>query len=70
MDIKIHFIWDLVGNDLSRMEFIETNNLVGDIFKKPLNFERFSNLMKSLIMYTLWSLTDVVGDVANISDNI
>ncbi|XP_073270460.1 uncharacterized protein [Primulina huaijiensis] len=35
---------------LIRMEFLDTNNQLADIFTKALDFERFSNLRKSLSM--------------------
>ncbi|XP_073277629.1 uncharacterized protein [Primulina huaijiensis] len=50
IDIRHHFIRDLVEKGLIRMEFVDTNNQLADIFTKALDFERFSNLRKSLSM--------------------
>ncbi|XP_075515565.1 uncharacterized protein LOC142550212 [Primulina tabacum] len=48
IDIRHHFIRDLVDKGTIRMEFVRTENQLADIFTKPLDFERFSNLRKSL----------------------
>ncbi|XP_075499843.1 uncharacterized protein LOC142538405 [Primulina tabacum] len=48
IDIRHHFIRDLVDKGAIRMEFVRTENQLADIFTKPLDFERFSNLRKSL----------------------
>ncbi|XP_075489478.1 uncharacterized protein LOC142528320 [Primulina tabacum] len=48
INIRHHFIRDLVEKGTIRMEFVETENQLADIFTKPLDFERFSNFRKSL----------------------
>ncbi|XP_073305162.1 uncharacterized protein [Primulina huaijiensis] len=50
IDIRHHFIRNLVEKGLIRIEFVDTNNQLADIFTKALDFERFSNLRKSLSM--------------------
>ncbi|XP_073288417.1 secreted RxLR effector protein 161-like [Primulina huaijiensis] len=50
IDIRDHFIRDLVEKGLIRMEFFDNNNQLADIFTKALDFDRFSNLRKSLSM--------------------
>lgn len=47
IDIRHYFICDLVEKNIVRSEHIATKV---DIFTKTLNFERFSNLRKSLSM--------------------
>ena len=50
IDIKHHFIRDLVEKNLVHIEYIATENQLADIFTKALDFERFSTLRKSLGM--------------------
>ena len=39
IDIRHHFIWDLVNNHDVILEFIDTKHQLADIFTKPLNEE-------------------------------
>ncbi|XP_073018180.1 uncharacterized protein [Primulina eburnea] len=50
IDIRHHFIRDLVEKGIIRLEFVRNENQLADIFTKPVDFERFSNLRKSLSM--------------------
>ncbi|KAK6142848.1 hypothetical protein DH2020_023196 [Rehmannia glutinosa] len=48
IDIRHHFIRDLVEKNIIRIEYIGTENQLAGIFTKALDFERFSTLRKSL----------------------
>ena len=48
IDIRHHFLHDLVDPKLIDIQYIETTNQLVDIFTKPLDNERFFSLRKSL----------------------
>ncbi|KAK4340775.1 hypothetical protein RND71_039276 [Anisodus tanguticus] len=48
IDIRHHFLRDLVEKQLVQIEYVDTFCQLTDIFTKPLDHERFSNLKKSL----------------------
>ena len=48
IDIRHHFIRDLVEKGLISLKFVPTKNQLADILTKALDYERFSFLRKSL----------------------
>ena len=48
IDIRHHFIRELVENNVIILEYVTTENQLADIFTKPLDFVRFDFLRKSL----------------------
>ncbi|KAK4368543.1 hypothetical protein RND71_012335 [Anisodus tanguticus] len=48
IDIRHHFLRDLVKKQLVQIEHVDTLFQLADIFTKPLDHERFSSLKKSL----------------------
>lgn len=48
IDIRHHFIRDLVEQELICIKYVPTEKQIADIFTKALDFERFSSLRKSL----------------------
>lgn len=53
IDIKHHFIQDLVEKKLVSISHISTEKQLAGIFTKALDFQRFSSLRKSLGMCML-----------------
>ncbi|KAK6122090.1 hypothetical protein DH2020_044166 [Rehmannia glutinosa] len=53
IDSRNHFIRDLVEKNIICIEYISTENQLANIFTKALDFERFSNLRKSLRLCVL-----------------
>ena len=60
IEIRYHFIWDLVEEKTVYLEFINIDNQKENIFTKPLDGPRFESLRKTLgvgiIPWTLSSL--------------
>jgi hypothetical protein len=50
IDIRHHFLRDMVEDKIINIEHIETTNQLADMFTKPLDSERFFSLRKSLGM--------------------
>jgi len=48
IDIKRHFLHDLVEFELVSLYFIPTNNQLADILTKPLDCSRFESLRKAI----------------------
>ena len=48
IEIRYHFIRDLVEEKIVCLEFINTNNQKADIFTKPLDGPRFESLCKTI----------------------
>ena len=48
IDIRHHFIRDLVESKTVMLEHIETDSQLADIFTKALDFPRFNSLRKAL----------------------
>ena len=48
IEIRYHFIHDLVKEKVVWLEFINTKNLKVDIFTKPLDGPRFESLRKTI----------------------
>ena len=48
IDIRYHFIRDLVESNILILEFVETEKQLADIFTKALDFVKFEFLGKSL----------------------
>ena len=48
IDIQHHFIRDLVEQEVIKIDYVQTENQIADIFTKPLDFERFTTLRRSL----------------------
>ena len=48
IEIRYHFIWDLVAEKIMCLEFINTDNQKADIFTKPLDGPRFESLRKTI----------------------
>ncbi|KAK6164040.1 hypothetical protein DH2020_000904 [Rehmannia glutinosa] len=48
IDIRHHFIIDLVENKIFTIDFVTTENQIADIFTKALDFQRFNYLKRSL----------------------
>ena len=48
IDIRHHFVRDLVESKIVVLKFVETNKQLADIFIKPLDFAKFDFLRKSL----------------------
>ncbi|KAM7477329.1 hypothetical protein LguiA_025542 [Lonicera macranthoides] len=54
IDIKRHFIRDLVERGIIRIEYIATKQQLADLFTKPLDKDRFQELKKSLGICSLY----------------
>ncbi|KAL7114972.1 hypothetical protein ACP275_04G154600 [Erythranthe tilingii] len=48
IDIRLHFIRNLVEQKRVTIDYVSTDNQLADIFTKPLNFLRFDSLRKAL----------------------
>jgi hypothetical protein len=48
IDIKHHFLRDLVESEVVSLSFIPTENQLADILTKPLNGSRFESLWKAI----------------------
>ena len=48
IDIRYHFIRELVEDRTIFIEYIDTLNQLADIFTKPLDSQRFLSLLKSI----------------------
>ena len=48
MDIRYHFIQDLVEDKVVSLEFFPIDGQIADIFTKPLDVSRFESLRKSI----------------------
>lgn len=48
IDIKIHFVRDLINSGKIEINYCPSENMVADIFTKPLSFSKFVNLRKML----------------------
>ena len=53
IEIRYHFIRDLVEEKVMCLEFIHTNNQKADIFTKPLDGPRFESLRKIIGVGTI-----------------
>ena len=53
IEIRYHFIRDLVEDKVVCLEFIHTNNQKADIFTKPLNGPWFESLRKTIGVGTI-----------------
>ena len=53
IEIRYHFIWDLVEERVVRLEFIYTDSQKADIFTKPLDGPRFESLRKTIGVGTI-----------------
>ena len=53
MDIRHHFIQDLVEDKVVSLEFFPTDGQIADIVTKPLDVSRFKSLRKSKDLCTL-----------------
>ena len=53
IEIRYHFIRDLVEERVVCLEFIHTNNQKVDIFTKPLDGPRFESLRKTIVVGTI-----------------
>lgn len=50
LDIRHHFIWDLVEEGVIVLTFVEIENQLDDIFTKPLDLKRFMHLRSAIGM--------------------
>ena len=48
IDIRHHFIRELIEDGLISLEYISTKSQVADLLTKPLDFQRFVYLRKSI----------------------
>ena len=48
IDIRYHFIKDLVEQKIITLEYIDTSKQLSDIFTKPLGLERFIEIRQAL----------------------
>ena len=53
IEIRYHFIWDLVEHKVVCLEFIHTDNQKADIFTNPLDGPRFESLRKTIGVGTI-----------------
>ena len=53
IEIRYHFIWDLVEDKVVFLEFIHSNNQKVDIFTKPLDGPWFESLRKTIGVGTI-----------------
>ena len=53
IEIRYHFIWDLVEDKVVCLEFIHTDNQKADIFTKPLDGPRFELFCKTIGIGTI-----------------
>lgn len=51
IDVKFHFLRDLVNDEVVKMVYCSTDVQVADILKKPLKLETYERLRKMLGMY-------------------
>ncbi|RVW73321.1 Retrovirus-related Pol polyprotein from transposon TNT 1-94 [Vitis vinifera] len=64
IDIRHHFIHDLVENKVVSLEYVPTEGQIADILTKPLDVSRFESLRKSIaflysVVYFLLKLPDI-----------
>ena len=60
MEIRYHFIWDLVEEKTVYLEFITTDNQKANIFTKPLDGPKFETLRKTIGVGIIpWTLARV-----------
>ena len=60
IEIRYHFIWDLVEEKIVCLKFINIDNQKADIFTKPLNGPRFKFLRKTIGVGIIpWTLSRV-----------
>ena len=60
IEIRYHFIWDLVEEKTMYLEFITTNNQKAAIFTKPLDGPKFETLRKTIGVGIIpWTLSRV-----------
>ena len=55
IDIRHHFIRDLVEKEIINIKYISTENQTSNIFTKLLDFERFSALVSWNVFYLISS---------------
>ena len=53
IEIRYHFIWDLVEDKVVCLKFIHTDNQKANIFTKPLDGPRFESLRKTIGVGTI-----------------
>ena len=53
IDIRHHFIRDLVEDKVVSLEYVPTEGQIADIFTKPLDVSRFESLRKSIGLCTI-----------------
>ena len=53
IEIRYHFVRDLVEDKVVCLEFIHTDNQKADLFTKPLNGPRFESLHKTIGVGTI-----------------
>ena len=53
IEIRYHFVRDLVEDKVVCLEFIHTDNQKADFFTKPLNGPRFESLHKTIGVCTI-----------------
>ena len=51
VDIKYHFVRELVENRTLRVEYVSTVENVADIFTKPLSFKEFTTLRAAFLSF-------------------
>lgn len=53
IDIRHHFIRNLVDSKVIQIEYVDTKNQLADMFTKPLDKERFQELRKVVGIYSV-----------------
>ncbi|KAG7557256.1 Reverse transcriptase RNA-dependent DNA polymerase [Arabidopsis suecica] len=53
IEVRFHYLRELVNGDIVRLEYCQTENQVADIFTKPLKMEQFEKLRALLGMVSL-----------------
>lgn len=48
IDVKLHFVLDLVNSNVLKLEYIPTDNQLADVFTKALSSEKFCKFVKML----------------------